>query len=112
LSYELGAIAAVAVEKNDNAAIWPQRGDSGSTGASVSARRFHDASASFASALRSPVGTVVINHDDLEGNSCPRDFANHAGDRFFLIERRYDDGDVHFATRIALSALNSPLTAD
>ena len=91
LSYGPRTIAAVAVEKNNNVAFWPQRGDSGSTGASVSTRRFHDASASFASALRSPVGTVVINHDDLDGDVCRRDFAHNAGNRFLFVKRRNND---------------------
>ena len=110
--HKFRAIAAVPIEKIDDIAFRAKSANTGSASASISAQRLHNARTGFAGAFRGAISAAVIHHNDLTGNSCRRDFANHASDRFFLVKRRNDDGDVHVATRIALSALNSPLTAD
>ena len=91
LVHELWAITAITVEKNDDLGFRAQPRHSGSARAPISARRFHNASASLASAIGGLIGAAVIDYDDVSGNFCRRDFPNDTGNRFFFVERRNDD---------------------
>jgi hypothetical protein len=54
-------------------------------GSPVTSRRSYDARPGFMRPIGCAIGAAVINDNHFDGHACREAFANHAGDRFFLV---------------------------
>jgi hypothetical protein len=88
---ESGAVAAVAVQKDDHVAIGTGRSDTGPAGPAItSARLGYDARAGGGCARRGTIGAAVVNDDDFI-DRLRTHLTHDVADRIFLVQRRDDD---------------------
>jgi hypothetical protein len=87
LIYELRAIAAVPVEKNDDIAFRAKSANTGSAGASIPALWLGDhARARGARAFGGLISAAIIDNDDVARNVCGSDRSDYICDRFLFVE--------------------------
>jgi hypothetical protein len=94
LIHKRGDIAPVAIEKNNDLAFGRKSANARCACASVTAGRSYHARTRFTRALGSAIGAAIIDHDYLVWQSSRETFSYDASDRFLLVQRRDNDGDV------------------
>jgi hypothetical protein len=88
LRYERWNVASVAIEKHYD--VIPRLRDRNHASACrarspVTPWRSYDARPGFTRPIGCAIGAAVINDNHFDGHACREAFANHAGDRFFLV---------------------------
>ena len=85
LRYECWNVAAIAIEKHCDVTLPRNRASACRACSPVTTRRSYDARSGFTRPLGGAIGAAVINDNHFDGHACREAFANHAGDRFFLV---------------------------
>jgi hypothetical protein len=97
VQHEFRAVAAVAIEKNNDATFGWKGPYTGGASPPIPGKWFDDdARTGFTGSRRGLIGTAVINHNNFAGYTGRGNGANDIGNRLLLVQRRNDDGNVPF----------------
>jgi hypothetical protein len=85
LRHERWNVAAIAIEKHYHVTFPRNRAGTCSASPTVTTRRSYDARPGFTRPVGCAISAAVINHNHFDGDASREAFANHIGDRFFLV---------------------------